>query len=104
MGMNLTRADERILDRYRAATDPYYCYLCGQCEPTCPGGVAISIINRSLMYAEGYHNVELARETYREIPSQSSISACFDCDRCIAHCPNGLNIAGKMEKALRILV
>jgi predicted aldo/keto reductase-like oxidoreductase len=104
MGMKLTRADERILDRYGAATDPYYCYLCGQCEPTCPGGVAISVINRSLMYAEGYHNVGLARETYREIPSQASISACLDCDECIAHCPNGLNIAGKMEKALRILV
>ena len=56
MGMKLTRADERILDRYGAAIDPYYCYLCGQCEPTCPGGVAISVINRSLMYAEGYRN------------------------------------------------
>jgi predicted aldo/keto reductase-like oxidoreductase len=103
MGMKLTRADERVLDRYSAAIDPYYCHLCGQCEPTCPGGVAISVINRSLMYAEGYRNIELARETYREIPTRTSISACLDCDECVARCVNGLNIAGKMEKALRIL-
>ena len=55
------------------------------------------------MYAEGYRNIELARETYREIPTQTSISACLDCDECVAHCANGLNIAGKMEKALRVL-
>ena len=103
MGMKLTRADERVLDRYGAAISPYYCHLCGQCEPTCPGGVVISIINRSLMYAEGYRNMELARETYREIPAHASVSACLDCDECVARCPNGLNIAGKMEKALRIL-
>jgi predicted aldo/keto reductase-like oxidoreductase len=103
MGMKLTRADERVLDRYGAAIEPYYCHLCGQCEHTCPNGVAISIINRSLMYAEGYRNVELARETYRAIPARASISACLDCDECVAHCVNGLNIAGKMEKALRVL-
>ena len=56
------------------------------------------------MYAEGYRNRDLARETYREIPSRASLSACLDCDECVAHCAKGLNIAGKMEKALRILV
>jgi aryl-alcohol dehydrogenase-like predicted oxidoreductase len=103
MGMKLTRTDEQILDRYGAAIDPYYCHLCGQCEPTCLGGVAISVINRSLMYAEGYRNRELARQTFREIPAQASISACLDCDECVARCVNGLNIAGNMQKALRIL-
>jgi uncharacterized protein len=103
MGMKLTRADEGVLNRYGAAIAPYYCRLCGQCEPTCPGGVAISVINRSLMYAEGYRNIELARETYREIPANASIAACLDCDECVARCVNGLNISGKMEKALRVL-
>ncbi|MBA4391469.1 MAG: hypothetical protein C0399_11105 [Syntrophus sp. (in: bacteria)] len=103
MGIKLTRADERILEQYAAAISPYYCHLCGECEPTCPHGVAISVINRSLMYAEGYNNMELARQTYREIPIKASVSACLDCDECVARCVNNINIAGKMEKALKAL-
>jgi uncharacterized protein len=104
MGMKLTRSDERVLERYGAAIAPHYCQQCGKCESTCPSGVAIRVINRSLMYAEGYRNIELARETYREIPSHASLFPCLDCDECVARCANGLNIAGKMEKALRVLV
>lgn len=103
MGMKMTRADERILERYAAAIGPYYCQLCGECEPTCPHGVAISVINRSLMYAEGYKNIDLARQTYREIPAKASVSVCLDCDECVAKCVNNINIAGKMEKALKML-
>ena len=58
MGMPFELADERILQRYHAAVKPYYCHLCGKCEGTCPMGVEISTINRSLMYAEGYGNNE----------------------------------------------
>jgi len=102
MGMQLTRADRKVLERYSAAIDPHYCFLCGQCESTCPCGVAISVINRSIMYAEGYGDIELAKETYHGIPSRASVSACLDCNDCVAHCPNGLNITDKMEKALRL--
>jgi ferredoxin len=66
-------ADREILERYGAAIDPYYCRLCAQCESTCPRGVAISVINRSIMYAEGYGDIELAKKTYRGIPSRASI-------------------------------
>lgn len=102
MGMKLTRADREILERYSAAIDSYYCRLCAQCESTCPRGVAISVINRSIMYAEGYGDIELGKKTYRGIPSRASISACLDCNACVARCPNGLNITHKMEKALRL--
>lgn len=103
MGMKLTRADERVLERYSNAIGPYYCHLCGHCEPTCPHEVSISIINRSLMYAEGYRNMELARETYHEVSARSSALACLDCNECVAHCVHGIDIAQKMEKARRIL-
>jgi predicted aldo/keto reductase-like oxidoreductase len=103
MGMKLTRADERILERYSNAISPYYCHLCGRCESTCPEHVAISTINRSLMYAEGYRNRGLAQETYREVPNTSSALACLDCHECVARCVNGINIAHKMEKARRLL-
>lgn len=99
MGMKLTRRDERILERYAEAITPYYCLLCAQCEPTCPHNVAISTINRSIMYAEGYENMELARATYDELPPHESVYACSDCTGCVAHCVNGLNIAAKMQKA-----
>ena len=104
MGMPFELADERILQRYNAAVKPYYCHLCGKCEGTCPMGVEISTINRSLMYAEGYRNRELALSTYREIPASASALACSDCSQCVARCVNGLNIRAKMERARELLV
>jgi predicted aldo/keto reductase-like oxidoreductase len=99
MGMKLTRRDERILERYAEAITPYYCHLCAQCELTCPQSVAISTINRSIMYADGYENMELARSTYHELPAQKSARGCSDCTECVARCVNGLDIAAKMQKA-----
>jgi hypothetical protein len=104
MGMPFELADERILKHYKAAVKPYYCHLCGKCEDTCPMGVEISAINRSLMYAEGYRNRELALSTYREIPASASALACSDCSQCVARCVNGLNIRVKMERARELLV
>lgn len=102
MGMKLTRKDEEILRRYGQAIRPYYCHLCARCEETCPNRVAISTINRSLMYAEGYGNMELARSTYFEVPSMARASACLGCNVCTAQCVNGLDIASKMRTALRL--
>jgi len=103
MGMPFQQADSRILERYHAAVQPYYCDLCGTCEGTCPKGVEISTINRSLMYAEGYGRYELALSTYREIPQPAAAAACLDCPVCVATCVRGLNIAAKMERARTIL-
>jgi uncharacterized protein len=102
MGMKLTWKDRQILNRYGQAIRPYYCHMCGECEGTCPNHVAISTINRSLMYAEGYENVELARSTYYEVPPAARASACLGCSVCTAQCVNGLDIASKMRTALRM--
>jgi predicted aldo/keto reductase-like oxidoreductase len=96
MGMKLTRADERILDRYAEAITPYYCRLCGECQKSCPRGVEISTVNRALMYAEGYKEVSLGQATFREA---SLASRCADCAECVAHCAHGLDIAEKMRRA-----
>jgi predicted aldo/keto reductase-like oxidoreductase len=103
MGMRLTLVDNLILRCYGAAVAPHYCHMCGTCEETCPRGVAISVINRSLMYAEAYRSPELARDTYREIPLSASASACTECGRCTAHCVNGIDIAAKMNRAKQLL-
>ncbi len=103
MGMPFKTTDARILDRYHAAIAGFYCDLCGTCEGSCSRGVEISTINRSLMYAEGYRNRELARSTYREVPQAASASACLDCPVCSASCVKGLNISAKMRQARAML-
>ena len=103
MGMPFRNADGNVLRRYGAAVQADYCGLCGKCEGTCPKGVEISTINRSLMYAEGYKDRELAHSTYREIPTAVSASACLDCSACVARCVNGLRIPAKMERARNLL-
>jgi len=103
MGMPLSRADVNILLRYHAAVQPYYCDFCGTCESTCPKGIDISTINRSLMYAEGYRNHDLALSTYRELPQRARAAACKDCPVCVASCVRGLNIAARMERARNVL-
>jgi hypothetical protein len=103
MNMKMTQADVRILDRYSEAITPYYCRLCAKCEAGCPNHVAISTINRSLMYLEGYGANELARTTYQGIPLNKTASQCVNCDECVARCVNGLNIAAKMRQARTLL-
>jgi len=103
MGMPFKAADARILQKYHAAVEGFYCDLCGTCEGTCPKGVDISTVNRSLMYAEGYRNRELARSTYREIATTASAEACLECPVCVAQCAKGLNIAAKMQHARQVL-
>jgi uncharacterized protein len=103
MGTRFGYFDNFILKRYGAAVQPYYCHLCGKCEATCPKGVAISTINRCLMYAEAYKSPVLARSTYHEIPSSRSASVCLDCSDCVARCINQLDIPVKMERARKLL-
>ena len=103
MGMQYGFLDDLILQRYGAAVKPFYCHMCAECETTCPNHVAISTINRSLMYEEAYKSHDLARTTYLEIPRTSSASACIDCGQCVARCVNGLDIADKMKRARTLL-
>lgn len=104
MNMKMTRADTRVLERYSEAINPYYCHLCSACEAGCPNHVAISTINRSLMYLEGYGARELARATYQGIPPDKTALQCSNCATCLARCVNGLNIAEKMRRARTLLV
>ena len=103
MGMEFKTRDARILQTYHTAVAGFYCDLCGTCEGTCPRGVEISTINRSLMYAEGYRDRALALSTYREVPHAASAAGCLECPVCVAQCTKGLNIAAKMQRARTLL-
>ena len=102
MGMPLLAQDRSLLRSYAAAVRPYYCQMCGACEASCPQGVEISTVNRSLMYAEGYRSPELALATYREIPRGAAAAVCLDCSGCVARCVRGLDISAKMERARQL--
>ncbi len=104
MGMKLTAVDRQILDRYASAVAPAYCRLCASCEGTCPRGVAVADVNRALMYAQGYGDLELARGTYAALPRNASAAACADCTHCVAQCPNGLDVSAKMSAAQAMFV
>jgi len=99
MGMPMSRTEKQVLLRYKEAIKPFYCHMCGACDGTCPLGVDICTVNRCLMYAEGYGDIELAKTTYGELPDGKSAAACGDCATCVAQCANGLDLAAKMRKA-----
>ena len=101
--LKLTKVDRQILSRYAAAIAPSYCVGCRECKPTCSKSVNIPTVNRCLMYAEGYGDMELARSTYAELPMELTAAACTDCPECVAECVNGLRIANKMRLAQTIL-
>ena len=99
MGMKMSQADTRVLERYPRQSPHTIAISALTCEATCPNQVAISTINRSLMYLEGYGSKELASVTYGGIPLSRTASQCINCNDCVAHCVNGLNIAEKMRQA-----
>jgi len=102
MGMKLSSVDKQILSRYGNAIAPYHCLGCKECDGTCPNRVDIAEVNRCLMYAEGYGDIDLARSVYAGLPPAVTAAVCGDCPECVAQCPNGVRIADRMQAA-RIL-
>jgi predicted aldo/keto reductase-like oxidoreductase len=90
-------ADEKILARQLQYIAPLYCRMCGRCEGTCAQGLPVPDILRCLSYAEGYGQFALGRERYAELPVMRT--ACSDCERCTVQCPNGVQIARRVERA-----
>jgi len=102
MGMKFSTVDKQILSRYDAFISPYYCHGCGACDGTCPKGVIVPEVNRCLMYAQGYGDMELARSEYARLPRELTAAACSDCAECTVRCANGLEIARNMRLAQRM--
>jgi hypothetical protein len=99
MGLKLTQADIDALAEYARFTRSRYCRLCKECLGTCPLGVDIPTVHRSLMYAEGYNDYGLAVETYTRLATGQSATACANCSTCVARCVKGLNISANMARA-----
>ncbi len=91
--------DRKTLDRYGRVINSRLCRFCTRCSAQCPAGVAISDIQRCLMYAEGYGDEALARTAYAELPSTVNLAACRRCAGCTVSCRNGVDIAANLQRA-----
>ncbi|MCK4943097.1 MAG: 4Fe-4S dicluster domain-containing protein, partial [Candidatus Aminicenantes bacterium] len=92
------KADLKI-DQTLALTG-LYCEQCEQCIPQCQKNLNIPTLMRSFMYAYGYKNLSLAKETLQ--PIDLNHIPCTECNSCKVKCKNGFDIKNKILDISRI--
>ncbi len=97
-----TDADEKVLTARFEEIRHDYCSMCGQCEGTCPKGLAVADLLRFLTYAEGYGQFALGREHFLALPAAQQDVRCEDCVSCPVHCPLGVAIARRLSRAQQL--
>lgn len=73
--------------------------MCAQCIPSCGNAIDILTVNRTLMYYEGYRDIEQARQTYRQLSNSKNAYSCINCPFPTCRCVNGIKIANRMKYA-----
>lgn len=71
-----------------------YCQQCGKCKTQCPENLPIPDIMRAYMYAYGYKQASLSKETLLELDLARHV--CSTCDTCKVECISGFDVAGKI--------
>jgi predicted aldo/keto reductase-like oxidoreductase len=92
-------ADEKTLAARLEIIRPLYCSTCGSCEGMCPKGVPVADVLRFLSYSQGYGQFQLAREHYLSLPSEIRNVRCESCTSCAVRCPNGVQVAQRLQTA-----
>ena len=77
-----------------------YCQQCEKCMPQCGRDFDIPTLMRSYMYAYGYKNLALAKETFAA--AELSKLPCTDCNNCSVTCTMGFNVREKILDIARI--
>lgn len=98
----LSSNDVKQLSYYSTYLNGHYCQGCGECVASCLQHLDIPEYMRSYMYHRGYDDHDLALGLLREIAHYSPANVCGSCKSCVAGCPNGIDIKGRMDK-LRLL-
>ncbi len=91
-GKKLGWGGRKALQQYARAIGDRHCSLCGGCSGTCPWGVDVPTVLRSLSYLEGYREEDLAREAYRGLGSDRGALSCLSCGSCAVVCRLGLDV------------
>jgi len=77
-----------------------YCAQCGRCRSQCRYNLDIPTMMRSYMYAYGYKNSALAKETLQSVDLHNT--PCTDCHTCTITCSMGFDIRNKILDIVRL--
>jgi hypothetical protein len=99
MSAPFTDADSKLLALRLEEIKPLYCRMCGRCEGQCTQGLPVADMLRFLMYAEGYGQFAMAREHFQALPAEVAAVRCNACASCSVQCPNGVQVASRLQRA-----
>ena len=102
-GKRLGWGGRKTLHHYAEAIGDRHCGLCGGCSGSCPRGVDVPSVLRSLTYLEGYREADLARRSYRGLPGAGTALPCASCAECAVSCRLGLPVRALAQRAHRRL-
>lgn len=98
--MKLGMDEFQQLNQFAARTAHHRCQGCNEiCESRVDGNLRIADQLRYLMYAECYGNTTLARQRYRELADNERFIDGLNLEAATAACPQGINIAHRLEVA-----
>jgi aryl-alcohol dehydrogenase-like predicted oxidoreductase len=101
---DVSAAEVAMLRRYADEMYDKYCRFCGECEASCPHGVAVADINRFAMYFSYYGREKEAMQRYHSLCGRFSAEACDSCaGPCDAACPFGRQVRAELLEAHRKL-
>jgi len=84
----------------KTAMPGLYCAQCGRCRSQCPYNLDIPTLMRSYMYAYGYKNPALAKETLQSVDLHNT--PCTNCHTCTVTCSMGFDIHNKILDIVRL--
>lgn len=98
----LSAGDLDLMRRYAQATCEGYCAACGQCRDA--SALPVPDVMRYLMYYHGYGEAQRARQEFARLPEPARHAlARADLAGLTQACPQQIDIAQRVQEALRIL-
>jgi predicted aldo/keto reductase-like oxidoreductase len=99
-GEKFTSRDRKVLDRYARQFGEEYCRTgCGECESSCPEGVAIASTLRYHMYFKDYGMEKDAMKYYARLEARAEKCVSCETEACTGACPFGLPVSSLVRRA-----
>jgi predicted aldo/keto reductase-like oxidoreductase len=92
--------DEKAFMARADSVPTLYCQQCDACAGQCPQNLPIPDLMRAYMYAHGYRNPGLAKETLAELSLPAN--PCSGCAACTVTCRSGFNVGAKIADIARV--
>jgi aryl-alcohol dehydrogenase-like predicted oxidoreductase len=91
--IRLTEGEKLYLAHLRNQ-EMLFCQRCGKCESQCREHLPIPDLMRAYMYAYGYKQSSLSKETLAELSLPQEL--CKNCTNCTVQCTSGFNVAQRI--------